>query len=155
MLNRLFVQHSCQTGCQTGLTTGLTTVLNEQPLFVQPVVKPGCTTGLISKLTYFDQNRFEACVAEKLCSAELYKYDVLCCMNVNCRDSSRISHIDDFCTIILRLLYLRQLIDLLPLVRQRQSHIFTARRNARIASAVLATAIPSVCLSVCLSVTRL
>ena len=28
---------------------------------------------------------------------------------------------------------------------------FTARRNARIASAVLATAIPSVCLSVCLS----
>ena len=28
----------------------------------------------------------------------------------------------------------------------------TARRNARIASAVLATAIPSVCLSVCLSV---
>ena len=32
--------------------------------------------------------------------------------------------------------------------------IFTARHNARIASAVLATAIPSVCLSVCLSVTR-
>jgi len=32
--------------------------------------------------------------------------------------------------------------------------IFTARRNARIASAVLATAIPSVCLSVCPSVTR-
>jgi len=30
--------------------------------------------------------------------------------------------------------------------------VFTARRNARIASAVLATAIPSVCLSVCLSV---
>ena len=30
--------------------------------------------------------------------------------------------------------------------------IFTARRNARIASAVLATAIPSVCLSICLSV---
>jgi len=30
-------------------------------------------------------------------------------------------------------------------------HIFTARRNARIASAVLATAIPSVCPSVCLS----
>jgi len=29
-----------------------------------------------------------------------------------------------------------------------QSIIFTARRNARIASAVLATAIPSVCLSV-------
>jgi len=27
--------------------------------------------------------------------------------------------------------------------------VFTARRNARIASAVLATAIPSVCLSVC------
>ena len=32
--------------------------------------------------------------------------------------------------------------------------LFTARRNARIASAVLATAIPSVCLSVCLSVKR-
>jgi len=32
--------------------------------------------------------------------------------------------------------------------------VFTARRNARIASAVLATAIPSVCLSVCPSVTR-
>ena len=32
--------------------------------------------------------------------------------------------------------------------------IFTARRNARIASAVLATAIPSVRLSLCLSVTR-
>jgi len=30
--------------------------------------------------------------------------------------------------------------------------VFTARRNARIASAVLATAIPSVCLSVRLSV---
>jgi len=28
-------------------------------------------------------------------------------------------------------------------------HIFTAHRNARIASTVLATAIPSVCLSVC------
>jgi len=32
--------------------------------------------------------------------------------------------------------------------------IFTPRRNARIAGAVLATAIPSVRLSVCLSVTR-
>ena len=32
------------------------------------------------------------------------------------------------------------------------SSFFTARRNARIASAVLATAIPSVCLSVRLSV---
>jgi len=32
--------------------------------------------------------------------------------------------------------------------------IFTVRRNARIASAVLATAIPSVCSSVRLSVTR-
>jgi len=32
--------------------------------------------------------------------------------------------------------------------------VFTARRNARIASAVLATAIPSVCLFVCPSVTR-
>ena len=32
--------------------------------------------------------------------------------------------------------------------------IFTARRNARIASAVIATAIPSVCPSVRLSVTR-
>ena len=32
--------------------------------------------------------------------------------------------------------------------------LFTARRNPRIASAVLATAIPSVCPSVCLSVTR-
>ena len=32
------------------------------------------------------------------------------------------------------------------------SHFITARRNARIASAVLATAIPSVRLSVCLSV---
>jgi len=32
--------------------------------------------------------------------------------------------------------------------------VFTARRNARIASAVLAIAIPSVCRSVCLSVTR-
>ena len=32
--------------------------------------------------------------------------------------------------------------------------IFTARRNARIASAVLVAAIPSVCPSVCLSVTR-
>jgi len=31
--------------------------------------------------------------------------------------------------------------------------IFTVHRNANIASAVLATAIPSVCLSVCLSVT--
>ena len=30
--------------------------------------------------------------------------------------------------------------------------VFTARRNARISSAVLATAIPSVCLSVCPSV---
>jgi len=30
-----------------------------------------------------------------------------------------------------------------------ESHVFTARRNARIASAVLATAIPSACLSVC------
>ena len=30
--------------------------------------------------------------------------------------------------------------------------VITARRNARIANAVLATAIPSVCLSVCLSV---
>jgi len=30
--------------------------------------------------------------------------------------------------------------------------VFTARRNARIASAVLATAIPSICPSVCLSV---
>jgi len=33
-----------------------------------------------------------------------------------------------------------------------QNPLFTARRNARIASAVLATAIPSACLSVCLSV---
>jgi len=33
-------------------------------------------------------------------------------------------------------------------------YIFIARRNARIASAALATAIPSVCLSVRLSVTR-
>ena len=32
--------------------------------------------------------------------------------------------------------------------------LFTERRNARITSAVLATAIPSVCLSVRLSVTR-
>jgi len=32
--------------------------------------------------------------------------------------------------------------------------VFTARRNARIASAVLAIAIPSVCPSVCVSVTR-
>ena len=32
--------------------------------------------------------------------------------------------------------------------------IFTACRNARIASAVLATAIPSVCPSICLSVRR-
>ena len=31
-------------------------------------------------------------------------------------------------------------------------YVFTARRNARIPSAVLATAIPSVCLSGCLSV---
>jgi len=35
-----------------------------------------------------------------------------------------------------------------------KSIIFTARRNARIASAVLATAIPSVCLSVRPSLTR-
>jgi len=34
------------------------------------------------------------------------------------------------------------------------SIIFTARRNVRIASAVLATAIPSVCPSVRLTVTR-
>ena len=34
------------------------------------------------------------------------------------------------------------------------SHFITARRNARIASAVLATAIPSVCPSVRLAVTR-
>jgi len=33
------------------------------------------------------------------------------------------------------------------------TEVFTPRRNARIASAVLATAIPSVCLSVRLSVT--
>jgi len=32
--------------------------------------------------------------------------------------------------------------------------LITARRNARIASAVLATGIPSVCLSVCPSLTR-
>ena len=31
-------------------------------------------------------------------------------------------------------------------------HIFSARRNAHIASAVIATAIPSVCLSICPSV---
>ena len=41
---------------------------------------------------------------------------------------------------------------LIPLERQLRynfaADIFTARRNARIASAVLATAIPSVCLSV-------
>jgi len=48
-----------------------------------------------------------------------------------------------------------------PIQRQGQGHqslkvtipsIFTARRKARIASAVLALATPSVCLSVCLSV---
>ena len=37
------------------------------------------------------------------------------------------------------------------LVRLSLVFLFTARRNARIASAVLATAIPSVRLSVCLS----
>ena len=45
--------------------------------------------------------------------------------------------------------------DLTSLVRAFTIYvrpIFTARRNARIASAVLATAIPSVCPSVCLSV---
>jgi len=35
--------------------------------------------------------------------------------------------------------------------RRLHSGVFTARRNARIASAVLAIAIPSVCPSVCLS----
>ena len=39
------------------------------------------------------------------------------------------------------------IVELLPNIS-----IFTARRNARIASAVLATTIPSVCLFVCLSV---
>jgi len=41
------------------------------------------------------------------------------------------------------------------LMIQMVNMIFTARRNARIASAVLATTIPSVCLSVCLSSVRL
>jgi len=36
----------------------------------------------------------------------------------------------------------------------REVLVFTARRKARIASAVLAMAFPSVCPSVCLSVTR-
>ena len=41
------------------------------------------------------------------------------------------------------------------LAKNLQSLLFTARRSARIAGAVLDTAIPSVCLSVCQSVRRL
>ena len=41
-----------------------------------------------------------------------------------------------------------------PAICTGDSGVFTARRNARIASAVLATAIPSVCLFVRPSVTR-
>ena len=41
-----------------------------------------------------------------------------------------------------------------PLLVSACCPLFTARRNARIASAVLSTSIPSVCPSVCLSGTR-
>ena len=44
--------------------------------------------------------------------------------------------------------------DTLQLMDVAMATIFKARRNAHIASAVLATAIPSVCRSVRLSVTR-